>query len=56
MINETCGTLSGHRKASLSLDHFRMNKFSSKHCSHYKHIAYQVMKMAEAAGVIKPST
>lgn len=57
MVNETSGTLSGHRSAHFPLDHFNMNKFQSKDCSHYKHIAFEIKRMAKAASataVVEP--
>jgi hypothetical protein len=49
MVNESSGTLNGHRKADLPLDHFSMNKFPSRECNHYKRIAYVIKGMAKEA-------
>lgn len=49
MINEAAGTLGGHEKESLALDHFSMNKFENEHDNHYKNVMRVVVKMVVRA-------
>jgi hypothetical protein len=46
VINEASGTLSGHQKESLPLNHFMMNKFEGPEDDNYKSVMAQIVSMA----------
>ncbi|KAH8650059.1 hypothetical protein BX600DRAFT_442145 [Xylariales sp. PMI_506] len=47
VVNETAGTLSGHKKQGLSLDHFNMNKSTGPKDYHYACVRDQIKKMVK---------
>jgi hypothetical protein len=48
-VTESSGTLDGYGNESLSLDHFAINKFSSKDDDNYLSVRRQILKMNEKA-------
>ncbi|KEY73422.1 hypothetical protein S7711_06841 [Stachybotrys chartarum IBT 7711] len=49
LVDETSGTLSGHQKEELPLDHFCMNKFEDEYDSNYQSVAREIDRMAQKA-------
>ncbi|KAF4950035.1 hypothetical protein FGADI_8481 [Fusarium gaditjirri] len=47
LVDETSGTLSGHQKEELPLDHFSMNKFENEHDNNYLSVSREVVRMAQ---------
>lgn len=48
-MSETSGSLSGHEKEPLPLDHFHMNKFEDPDDNNYQNVSEQIEKMVKAA-------
>ena len=48
-MGESSGTLNGHRKFGLSLDHFEMNKFADNQDDHYLHVSNQIKDMVDGS-------
>ncbi|KAF5012594.1 hypothetical protein FDECE_1361 [Fusarium decemcellulare] len=46
VVNQTSGTLNGHQKEGLSLDHFNMNKFQDPQDNHFVCVSRQIAKIA----------
>ncbi len=46
-MTESSGTLLGHGKEGLPLDHFSMNKFVSANDNNYKSVRRQILDMNE---------
>ncbi|CAJ0555493.1 Ff.00g055580.m01.CDS01 [Fusarium sp. VM40] len=47
LVDETSGTLSGHQKEELPLDHFSMNKFENDQDNNYQSVSREVVRMAQ---------
>ncbi|KAJ4267087.1 hypothetical protein NW762_003185 [Fusarium torreyae] len=47
LVDETSGTLSGHQKEQLPLDHFNMNKFENEEDDNYRCVSRVVVTMAK---------
>ncbi|EGU88573.1 hypothetical protein FOXB_00906 [Fusarium oxysporum f. sp. conglutinans Fo5176] len=47
LVDETSGTLSGHQKEELPLDHFSMNKFENEKDNNYQSVSREVVRMAQ---------
>ncbi|KAF5673263.1 nb-arc domain-containing protein [Fusarium denticulatum] len=47
LVDETSGTLSGHQKEELPLDHFSMNKFENEQDNNYQSVSREVVRMAQ---------
>ncbi|KAI0383586.1 hypothetical protein F5Y04DRAFT_278767 [Hypomontagnella monticulosa] len=47
VVNESSGTLNGHPKDALPLDHFGMNKFEDSHDNNYDSVRSVIVDMAE---------
>ncbi|EXA30664.1 hypothetical protein FOVG_17961 [Fusarium oxysporum f. sp. pisi HDV247] len=47
LVDETSGTLSGHQKEELPLDHFSMNKFENEQDDNYQSVSREVVRMAQ---------
>ncbi|KAF4494158.1 kinesin [Fusarium agapanthi] len=47
LVDETSGTLSGHQKEELPLDHFSMNKFENEQDNNYQSVSRDVVRMAQ---------
>ncbi|OTA55630.1 hypothetical protein K449DRAFT_376402 [Hypoxylon sp. EC38] len=52
IVNETSGTLSGHPKEGLPLDHFSMNKFEDSRDGNYIPVSGRIRKMVKASKAI----
>ncbi|XDG03867.1 hypothetical protein ABKA04_003482 [Annulohypoxylon sp. FPYF3050] len=48
VVGQTSGTLDGHGKEALPLDHFQMNKFQGPDDDNYKSVLRQILKIAES--------
>ncbi|KAK7423679.1 hypothetical protein QQX98_000869 [Neonectria punicea] len=49
VVNEASGSLSGHSKQGLPLNHFHMNKFEDSDDNNYQCVSYQIVKMVKEA-------
>ena len=47
LVDETSGTLIGHRNEQLPLDHFNMNKFENEEDNNYRCVSREVVIMAK---------
>lgn len=47
MIHEASGSLNGHQKRPLPLNHFNINKFEDADDNNYKSVVAQISKMVK---------
>lgn len=52
MVNEASGSLHGHEKCGMSLDHFQMNKFEDEEDPYFGYVVEQIQNMVDLSGDI----
>lgn len=49
IVNETSGSLNGHQKLGLDLNHFEMNKFENSEDNNYERVVEEILGMVKEA-------